>query len=53
VHLQSEREWGGTRKDPSFSSDFGAQVRLRNRRRMWQKHGVFIRRYRVAAKPAP
>ena len=43
VHFKSELEWGGTRQDSTFSSAFGASIRLRNRRLLWKKHRTFLR----------
>jgi glycosyltransferase involved in cell wall biosynthesis len=45
IKVLSDVEWGGTRKDPDFSSGFGLRIRLRNRRLIWQKHGSLIRQY--------
>ena len=45
IRFESQLEWGGTRKDPSFSSKKGASIFLRNRRLIWKKHGEFIRNY--------
>jgi glycosyltransferase involved in cell wall biosynthesis len=45
IKFDSDLDWGGTRQDPDFASDFGARIRLRNRRLVWQKHGQFIRRH--------
>lgn len=46
IRFISDVKWGSTRNDSSFSSSFGEQVRLRNRRLIWQKHGSFIRQHR-------
>jgi glycosyltransferase involved in cell wall biosynthesis len=45
IHFRSDLDWGGTRNDPDFGSDIGTQIRLRNRRLMWKKHGGFLRNY--------
>jgi glycosyltransferase involved in cell wall biosynthesis len=43
IRFQSDSEWGGTRKDAAFSSSHGNQIRLRNRRLVWQKHHDLLR----------
>lgn len=45
IKFRSESEWGGTRKDPEYSSTKGAGIFLRNRRLIWRKHGAFIQNW--------
>jgi len=42
IKFLTDSLWGGTRKDPQFSSQVGAKIRLRNRHLIWRKHGEFL-----------
>ena len=43
LRFESQPQWGGTRRDPTFAAR-ALQVHRRNRRYLWQKHGEFISR---------
>ncbi|MGE0131430.1 MAG: glycosyltransferase family 2 protein [Blastocatellales bacterium] len=42
IRFQSDSSWSGTLKDPQFTSQMGANIRLRNRRLIWRKHSDYL-----------